>query len=69
MSEISKTQADGTEIRTDGSKVATENDPSGETESERVAREESQLPNGGKSPDYTEGEPQGVADPGPRTGA
>ncbi|WP_062018032.1 hypothetical protein [Aureimonas sp. AU4] len=69
MSEIAKTNADGTEIRTDGSKVATETDPSGETESERVAREESKLPNGGQSPEYTDGEPHGIADPGPRTGA
>ncbi|MBB3998862.1 hypothetical protein [Aureimonas pseudogalii] len=41
-------------VRDDGSKVATEGSPSGETETEKVRREESRLPNRGVSPDYTD---------------
>jgi len=41
-------------VRDDGSKVATEGSPSGETETEKVQREESKLPNRGVSPDYTD---------------
>jgi len=43
-------------MRDDGSKVATEGSPSGETETEKVRREESKLPNRGLSPDYDEPE-------------
>lgn len=70
MSEINKTAADGTEFRKDGSKIATEGDPSGETETEKVQREQSKLPHGGASPDYVEAEhDSGIAAPSPRTGA
>jgi hypothetical protein len=50
MSEISKTTKDG-EYREDGSKIATEDSPSGETETEHVKREQSKLPHGGRSPE------------------
>jgi len=70
MSEISKTTSDGTELREDGSKVATEDSPSGETETDKINREESKLPNGGRSPEYDDAEHEnGVASPGTRTGA
>ncbi|MBB3950884.1 hypothetical protein [Aureimonas jatrophae] len=70
MSQISKTAPDGTEFRDDGSKVATQDNPSGETETEKVRREESRLPNGGVSPEYEDAEHEGgIAAPGPRTGA
>ncbi len=71
MSDIGKTTKDGTEYRKDGSKVATEHDPSGETETEKTQREQSKLPDGGLSPDYREGEDEsgGIAAPSPRTGA
>ncbi|WAJ27808.1 hypothetical protein [Antarcticirhabdus aurantiaca] len=69
MSEISKTTKDGTEYRDDGSKVATEHDPSGETETEKVNREQSKLPNGGASPEYDEADESRVAAPAPRTGS
>ena len=70
MSNVDKTTADGTEFRKDGSKIATESDPSGETETEKVQREQSKLPNGGMAPEYVDDERErGVAAPSPRTGA
>ncbi|UIJ70683.1 hypothetical protein [Aurantimonas sp. HBX-1] len=69
MSEISKTTKDGAEYREDGSKVATEDSPSGETETEHVKREQSKLPNGGRSPEYDDADDSDVAAPSPPTGA
>lgn len=70
MSRISQTGEDGTEFRDDGSKIATEDSPSGETETEKVRREESRLPNNGVSPEYDDAEHEtGVAAPAPRTGS
>lgn len=68
MSEISKTTKDG-EYRKDGSKIATEDSPSGETETEHVKRKEGELPNGGRSPNYGEDDDEDVAAPSPPTGA
>lgn len=68
MSEISKTTKDG-EYREDGSKVATEDSPSGETETEKVNREQSKLPDGGRSPDYGEDDDEDIVAPSPPTGA
>ncbi|WP_210270031.1 hypothetical protein [Aureimonas mangrovi] len=68
MSEIDRTASDGAEFRDDGSKIATERDPSGETETEHRRREQSKLPNGGLSPDYVDEEREGDdASPFPRT--
>jgi hypothetical protein len=69
MSEISKTTRDGAEYRDDGSKVATEHDPSGETETEKIARKQAELPNGGASPEYDEADENRIAAPAPRTGS
>lgn len=70
MSEISKTTSEGTEIRKDGSKVATEGSPSGKTETDSVNAAEDKLPNDGVSPEYEDAEHEnGVASPGTRTGA
>lgn len=68
MSEISKTTKHG-EYREDGSKIATENSPSGETETEKVNREQSKLPNGGKSPEYDDADDGDIVAPSPPTGA
>lgn len=68
MSEISKTTREG-EHREDGSKIATENSPVGETETEHVEREQSKLPNGGRSPDYDESDDTDLVAPSPPTGA
>lgn len=69
MSDVAKTEKDGTEYRSDGSKIATADDPSGETETEKVRREESKLPNGGRAPEYDEADPDDIAAPSPPTGA
>lgn len=72
MSKIDKTAADGTEYREDGSKIATEDSPSGETATENISRKESRLPNGGRAPEYDEGEEadeRDVVAPSPPTGA
>lgn len=69
MSEIGRTTKDGTEYRPDGSKIATADDPSGETETDKIRREQSRLPNGGRSPEYDEADPDDVAAPSPPTGA
>lgn len=70
MSEISKTTNDGAELREDGSKIATEERPSGETETEARRRQESKLPNKGISPDYKDAEQDDrIAAPSPPTGA
>ncbi|WP_188852044.1 hypothetical protein [Aureimonas glaciei] len=68
MSEISKTTKHG-EYREDGSKIATEDNPAGETETEKVEREQSKLPNGGRSPEYDEADEDDIAAPSPPTGA
>jgi hypothetical protein len=68
MSEISRTTKEG-EYREDGSKIATEDSPSGETETEHVNREQSKLPNGGRSPEYDEADEDEIAAPSPPTGA
>jgi hypothetical protein len=68
MSEISKTSREA-EYREDGSKVATEDSPHGETETEHVQRQQSKLPNGGRSPDYDEADEDDIAAPSPPTGA
>jgi hypothetical protein len=69
MSEIRKTTKDGVQYREDGSKVATEDSPSGETETENVNREQSKLPNRGRSPEYDESDDSDIAAPSPPTGA
>lgn len=69
MSEVGRTDKDGTEHRPDGSKIATEDDPSGETETDAMKRKQSQLPNGGRSPDYDEPDPDELTAPSPPTGA
>ncbi len=68
MSEINKTTKDG-EYREDGSKIATEDNPLGETETDRVNREQSKLPNCGRSPEYDESDDEDIAAPSPPTGA
>ncbi|NDV86823.1 hypothetical protein GTW51_08915 [Aurantimonas aggregata] len=69
MSEISKTKKDGAEYREDRSKIATEDNTSGETETEHVKRKQSKLPNGGRSPEYDEADDSDIAAPSPPTGA
>ena len=69
MSEISKTTKDGTEYREDGSKVATKNRPSGGTETEHVKREQSNLPNGRRSPESMPPTDSDIAAPSPPRGA
>ncbi len=69
MSEIDKRTKDGTEYRDDGSKVATQDDPSGQTETEHMRREQSKLPNGGRSPEYDDSDDGDIAAPSPPTGA
>ena len=69
MSEISKTTKEGAEYREDGSKIATADSPSGETETEHVKREQSKLPNGGRSPEYDEADENDIVAPSPPKGA
>ncbi|MEF2551960.1 hypothetical protein VQ042_11415 [Aurantimonas sp. A2-1-M11] len=69
MSDINKTSRDGAQYREDGSKIATEDSPSGETETENVQREESKLPNSGRSREYDESDDSDIAAPSPPTGA
>ena len=65
----SKTTKDDAQYREDGSKIATEESPSGETETENVNREQSKLPNRGRSPEYDESNDSDIAAPSPPTGA
>ena len=69
MSEISKTTKDGAEHRKDGSTVATEADPTGETETEHVDRVESERSSGGASRDYDESDESDIVAPSQPTGA
>tara|TARA_R100001086_G_C11808197_1_gene250745 strand:- start:174 stop:443 length:270 start_codon:yes stop_codon:yes gene_type:complete len=69
MSEISKTTKDGAEHRKDGSKVATDSDANGETETDHVNRVVSERLSGGPSPDYYESAESDIVAPSPSTGA
>jgi len=69
MSEISKKLNDGAEHRKDGSKVATETDPTGESETEHVNRVERERGKKGHSPDYDESDESDIVAPSPPTGA
>ncbi len=68
MSKISETTKDGAELREDGSKVATEDSPSGETQTEHVNRKQRERPSG-RSPDFDESDESDIAAPSPPTGA
>lgn len=64
MTEITTTPEYAAEYRKDGSQVATEHDPSGETATERTQRLESLLPNNGVNPEYEDDdEPTGRSKP------
>lgn len=69
MSEVSKKTNDGAEHRKDGSKVATEADPTGETETEHVNRIERERRSGGPSREYDESDDSDIAAPSPPSGA
>jgi hypothetical protein len=69
MSDSSKTTKDSAEHRKDGSKVATNADSTGETETEHVNRVESDRRSGGSSPEYDEFDEGDIAAPSPPTGA
>ena len=63
MSEVSKKTNDDAEHRKDGSKVATEADPTGETETEHVSRVERERRSSGPSREYDESDESDIGLP------